>query len=159
MRDARSGFSLIELIVIISIVGILVMVAVPNLNRSHMNLMAGREELEANIRIVRGNATGRGVHYRVTLHSNYYEIDRLRLDVDGITWIHDPLYSVQRVDLPKNITITTGAGLSFEFNSRGLLEKQADGSPAVQVSITLRDSRDNSTQSVDVWPSGQILRS
>jgi competence protein ComGC len=159
MTDARSGFSLVELIVIISIVGILVIIAVPDLDRSYMNLTAGREELEANIRIVRGNATGRGVHYRVTLHSDYYEIDRLKLHTDGITWVHDTLYSVQRVDLPHHITITTGAGTSFEFNSRGLLEKQADGSPAAQVSILLRDSRDNKTQSVDVWPSGQILRS
>lgn len=159
MTDAHSGFSLIEFIVTIFIVGILIMIAVPNLNRSHMNLMAGREELEASIRIVRGNATGRGVHYRVTLHSNYYEIDRLKLHADGVTWVHDPLYSVQTISLPKNITITTGAGMSFEFNSRGLLERQADGSPAVQVSITLRDNRDNKTQSVDVWPSGQILRS
>jgi prepilin-type N-terminal cleavage/methylation domain-containing protein len=159
MTDARSGFSLIELIVIISIVGIVVMITVPNVNRSQMNLVAGREELEANIRIVRGNATGRGVHYRVTLHSNYYEIDRLKLHTDGITWVHDPLYSVQTMYLPRNITITTGAGASFEFNSRGLLEKQADGSPAAQVSITLRDSRDDQTQSVSVWPSGQILRS
>ncbi|MBM4258990.1 MAG: prepilin-type N-terminal cleavage/methylation domain-containing protein [Deltaproteobacteria bacterium] len=158
MANARNGFSLIELIVIVSIIGILVMIAVPNLNRSHMNLMAGREELEANIRMVRGNATGRGVHYRVTLHPDSYEIDRLKLAADGVTWVHDSLYSVQTVQLPKNITITTGAGMAFEFNSRGLLEKQADGTPAVQVSVTLRDSRDNSTQSVSIWPSGQILR-
>ena len=157
MKGANQGFSLIELVVIISIVGILIAIAVPRLNRSQMNLMAGREEFAANLRLARGNATGRGVHYRITLYASYYEIDRLKLSANGTSWVHDPLYSVQTIYLPKNITITTGIVTSFEFNSRGLLEKHPDGTPATQVTAILKHSRDNQTRTVNVWPSGQIL--
>ncbi len=157
MRERSGGFSLVELLVILSIVGILVAVAIPTMNRSMLNLSSSVGEFEANVRISRGNATGRGVHYRITLHSDYYEIDRLHLS--GGAWVHDPAFSVQTIHFPPRITITTGAGKSFEFNSRGLLHSAVVGTPAAQVDVTMRDSKTSETKSVGVWPSGQIIGS
>jgi hypothetical protein len=157
MREKGAGFSLVELLVILGIVGILVAIAVPTTNRSMLNLSYSMGEFESNVRVARGNANGRGVHYRVTLHSDYYEIDRLH--VSGGAWIHDPAFSVQTISLPPHVTITTGAGQSFEFNSRGLLQPVAVGTPAVQVDVTMRDSRSDETKTVGVWPSGQIIGS
>ena len=157
MREKGAGFSLVELLVILSIVGILVAIAVPTTNRSMLNLSYSMGEFESNVRVARGNATGRGVHYRVTLHSGYYEIDRLHFS--GGVWSHDPAFSVQTISLPPHVTITTGVGQSFEFNSRGLLQPATVGTPAVQVDVTMRDSRSDETKTVGVWPSGQIIGS
>jgi len=157
MGRRNSGFSLVELLVILSMVGILIAIVVPATNRSVLNLSSSVGEFEANVRLTRGNATGRGVHYRITLHSNYYEIDRLRLNT-GV-WSHDPAYSVQTIQLARNVTITTGAGQSFEFNSRGLLQSATPGTPAAQVDVVLHDNKTGETKTVGVWPSGQVIGS
>ncbi len=157
MRTQSAGFSLIELLVILGIVGILVAMALPRSNRGALSLVSSLTEFEANVRIARGNSTGRGVHYRVTLYADYYEIDRLKLS--GGAWVNDPLYSVQTVTLPPRVTITTGVGQRFEFNSRGLLYSATPGVPATQVNVVLKDTQTNETKSVGIWPSGQIIGS
>jgi len=157
MREKGAGFSLVELLVVLSMVGILVAIALPATNRSILNLTSSVGEFEANVRIARGNATGRGVHYRITLYSDHYEIDRLHLS--GGAWVHDPVFSVQTSYLPPHVTITTGVGQSFEFNSRGLLQAAAVGIPAVQVDVAMHDSHTSETKTVGVWPSGQIIGS
>jgi hypothetical protein len=157
VRTQSAGFSLIELLVILGIVGILVAMALPKSNRGALSLVSSLTEFEANVRIARGNSTGRGIHYRITLYADYYEIDRLKLS--GGAWVHDPLYSVQTVTLPSRVTVTTGAGQSFEFNSRGLLYSATPGIPATQVNVVLKDTQTNETKSVGIWPSGQIIGS
>lgn len=157
MRGKGAGFSLIELLVILGVVGILVAIAIPATNRSTLNLTSSVGEFEANVRMARGNATGRGAHYRITLHSDSYDIDRLLLS--GGAWVHDPAFFVQTIELPPNIKITNGVGQSFEFNSRGLLQPPAVGTPAAQVDVVLHDSQTGQTKAVGIWPSGQIIGS
>lgn len=157
MRKQTAGFSLVELLVTIGIIGILVAIALPRSNRGALSLVSSLTEFEAHVRIARGNSTGRGVHYRVNLYATYYEVDRLKLS-SGV-WVHDPLYSVQTVTLPARVTITTGAGQSFEFNSRGLLYSATPGVPAAQVDVVMTDSKTNETKTVGIWPSGQIIGS
>ena len=158
MRGKGAGFSLVELLVILGIVGILVTIAIPAMNRSTLNLISSVGELEAYVRVARGNATGRGVHYRITLHSDYYEIDRLHLS--GGAWVHDPVFTVQTITLPPTVRITTGAGRVFEFNSRGLLQPPSVERPSHSESgCTLHDSKRGETTTVGIWPSGQIIRS
>ena len=54
MREKGAGFSLVELLVILGIVGILVAIAVPTTNRSMLNLSYSMGEFESNVRVARG---------------------------------------------------------------------------------------------------------
>ena len=55
LKDKQDGFTLIELVVVVSIIGVLVAVAVPTYNQITTN--AKQKAHEANIKIIEGAAT------------------------------------------------------------------------------------------------------
>jgi len=156
MKRGHAGFSLMELLVVIAMISILGAIAIPSTNRSVLNLPSSALEFEANMRLTRGNATGRGVHYRVAISSNSYDIERLQFNSAAQTWEPDARFAKETVLLPKNISIGLGAGERVEFNSRGLLEPNPDGTPAALVTVELHDENSSQTKMIRLWPSGQI---
>lgn len=153
LRSQR-GMSLIELLVTVGILSIMIAVAVPRLNSSILNLPLVEQSLIGDIRMARAHATTQGAHYRVSIYSDSYSVQRL-VAVDGV-WEPDSRFPAQTVELPHGVSFSEGAGAVIEFTTRGLLADQADGTPAAVVSITVHDALHNETKTVEVWPSGQV---
>jgi prepilin-type N-terminal cleavage/methylation domain-containing protein len=146
----ESGLTLAELLVVVAILSIMGLLTIPHLNSSVYTLSGTADELVANIRLARGYATGRGAHYRVTINTGSYTVQRLvDLDGDGL-WDPDSRFPPQTVGLPAAVRIVTGAVL--EFNTRGLLSPL----PPAPLLIQLRDSNTGKSKQVTIWASGQI---
>lgn len=151
---SQRGMSLIELLVVIGILGLVVAVTLPGLKSSALDLSTATQNLVGDLRIARANAASHSAHYRVTISSESYTIQRLQdNDGDGV-W--QPTGSPQSVDLRDGISLNVESGDGVvEFNTRGLVESDNAG-PEIE-RITLTDSRDGKTKQVEVWPSGQVL--
>jgi prepilin-type N-terminal cleavage/methylation domain-containing protein len=150
------GISLIEMLVTISVAGLLAALALPNFNRSDLKLADAMENLIGNIRLARANAISRGARYRVTLDSTSYAIQRLQ-DPDGDN-VWEPDGAAQEFELPSGISISEGAGQEIEFTTRGLMAPLPDGSPPVIVTIRLSSPTGSESETIDIWPSGQVQR-
>lgn len=149
------GMSILELLVTIAIVAVMGMIALPALNRSVVDLSAAKQELVGRLRLARANATSRGAHFRVTLSSSSYTIQRLADGNGDGVWT--PVGEVETVQLPATISlaVTDGDGV-IEFDSRGLIEPpDADTPPEVE-RITLSDIHEK-TALLEIYPSGQVL--
>jgi type II secretory pathway pseudopilin PulG len=149
--------SAIELLVTIGLIAIMGALALPNLNKSVMNLPVSEEELIAHLRMARASAVSRGVHYRVTLHTNSYVIQRLQETAPGV-WGPDGRWPAQEVQLPPGVSlhVTHGDGI-IEFDTRGLIEPPSPGDPPEIEKLTIADSREGGSKKIEIYPSGQIL--
>ena len=150
MLAGEKGLTVIEMIVTLGIIGILTGVAVSSFGSKTLALSSATEDLLGALRVARANATGRGVHFRVTVNANSYSIQRLQdPDEDG-NWTPDG--AAQQVDLPNPAYIGTGAGTAIEFDTRGLLVPP----PAGVITIQIVNPDNGGTKEIQVWPSGQI---
>ncbi len=160
MKRGQAGFSLMELIVVIGLVGSMLAIAAPAANRKAMSLPQASEELQSNFRLARANSMRHGAHFRVTITgAKTYTIQRMQdADGDGI-WAVDSTYPTQTVTLSPAVSIGSAAlNKRIEFNQRGLLHSTIAGEiPAVvYVPLTLTGG---STKTIEVWPSGQVQES
>ena len=149
---AEDGLSLSEIMVAIAIAGIMLALAVPAVNRKAMDLTAATEGLVGSVRMARANATSRGAHYRVAIGTTSYTVQRLQDDDGDGAWLPDG--APQVTDLPNGITVSSGAGGVIEFNTRGMLVPDPDGTPAAVLTIRIEDG--DRSREVEVWPSGQV---
>ena len=96
MKRGQEGFSLMELIVVIGLVGLMLTIAAPAANSKAMSLPQEAEELQSNFRLARANSMRHGAHFRVTITgAKTYTIQRMQdADGDGI-WAVDSLGSGQ----------------------------------------------------------------
>ncbi|MGE0823617.1 MAG: Tfp pilus assembly protein FimT/FimU [Candidatus Binatia bacterium] len=152
MKRKLDGFTVVELLVTIGIIGIVGMLAIPAINSGTISLSSASEELQANLRLARGNAVGRGVHFRVTLDMDSYTVERLHdPDEDGV-WSTDTSFPPQTTRLPSSVHVSEGVGTVVEFDTRGLLYPL----PEEPLSITLDNAKTNQTKHLKVWASGQV---
>jgi prepilin-type N-terminal cleavage/methylation domain-containing protein len=160
MKHGQKGFSLMELIVVMGIIGTMIAVAAPATNRKAMSLPLASEELQGALRIARANSMRHGAHFRLTITSaQTYTIQRMQdPDGDGI-WAVDSAYPVQTTTLSPSVSIGSSAvGQRIEFNSRGLLHSTVAGILPSVVYVPLSVIGGN-TKTVEIWPSGQVEES
>ena len=141
-----SGFTIVELLVVIAVMGIITAIALPN-----FMVWLPNYRLKGAIGTLRGDlynakilATKRGVQYKVVFSANGYQIQRgtsssgtFTLDATEITRDFS--------DYP-GVTVDTTATSDPVFSPRGT---------SSAVTITLKNSQ-NKTQSISVTISGRI---
>jgi hypothetical protein len=148
----QRGVSFAELVLTLGLAGLMAGFAASALNRRAMNLTAAAEGLMGSLRLARANATSRGAHYRVSFTASSYTVERLQDDDGDGVWVPEgnPLV----VDLPAGVSLTNGAGEDVEFDTRGLLAEEPDGSLPPLLTLRLEDGA--RFREIEVWPSGQV---
>jgi prepilin-type N-terminal cleavage/methylation domain-containing protein len=143
------GFTLLELLVTMSLIGIVMGIALPQFPRNAYALWTAQQQLLADLRVARADALTKGDHFRfdITTATTYLEY-RMRL-VGGVWTVNGP--PIRSRTLPAGVTFTAGVGSQFEFNTRGLMLN-----PGAATQIRMADA-DSHTRVVTVWPSGQVM--
>jgi Tfp pilus assembly protein FimT len=145
---ATAGFSMIELLTILVIVGVLASVALPSMGEfiARTQTQKALDQLVADVSYARMMAVERGRRAAVRLHAGgVYTVETLN---DDGTWS-----PVRRVELQKNYADVEFAGgaTSLEFSSRGLITNLAADSHLKLRRGSVRDS-------AYVSPAGRVYR-
>ena len=145
--DKTSGFSLLELAVVMGVVALVLALLIPRLNPRPNNFTGDLEEFKANLQVTRMLARSRTGQYRLRVDtSSQYVIERGTLVVD--TWTFP---TVER-------TVTLRTGVSFEsasvgqtatFDSRGRLT-------TVDTTFTIRDADRGWSRQILVRSNGMV---
>jgi prepilin-type N-terminal cleavage/methylation domain-containing protein len=144
------GFTLVELLVTMSLVAIVMGIALPQFQANRYALWTAQEQLLADLRSTRADALTKGVHFRfdITGASTYLEY---RMQFVGGAWVlNGP--PIKNRALPAGVQFTSAIGSHFEFNTRGLMLN-----PGAATQITLTETATTHTRYVTVWPSGQVM--
>ena len=160
MKSGSAGFTVMELLVAVAMIGVMVMLAAPRVNRKSMSLSLASEEFQGNLRTARANAMRRGAHFRVTITGTQtYTLQRMSdPDGDGL-WTVDATYPTQTVTIPPSVSIGAAAvSQKIEFNTRGMLNGTVAGVAPTVVYIPLTVTG-GSTKTIEIWPSGQVEES
>ncbi|MEG5264732.1 GspH/FimT family pseudopilin [Pseudomonas sp. JDS28PS106] len=148
MRLNAKGFSLVELLVTVSIVAILAAVAIPNFNSTLQNNRAETEvsDLQRALNYARLEAINRGVSVRIAPTTG----------TDWTTELQVTLASSAQTVLRKVTPLSSGATLvaanvaAVEFNNLGGMT-----SPASAVAMTY--TRGSTTKVINVCLTGRIM--
>lgn len=147
---ADEGFSLLELLVAMTIFGVLAVAGLPHIDTRRQDLTTSVNRTVADLRFARGKAITTGDHYAVAFAgASGYEIRRLQLV--GGAWV--PSAVVKTVALPSHIEFL-GASMgptSIEFNTRGMVV-----SSSAPLWPTMWDTLHGHGHQLSIWPSGQI---
>ncbi|GAC1650613.1 MAG: hypothetical protein NVS4B3_09690 [Gemmatimonadaceae bacterium] len=112
----RLGFSLIELLMVITIVGIILMMAVPQLNAvgRSASLRSSRDQLGAYLATARATAVQRGTTAQFRRSGNYMYVTANRTATQL-----DTILQPFPLDAEQHVTITATPADTVAFNSRG----------------------------------------
>lgn len=149
--DATAGYSLIELVVVIALIGTVTSVAMSSFHTPGYELDAATAELVTSVRLTRAFAMSRGAHYRfVIADAASARIERMLERAPG-EWTTDGS-DVRSTRLPRAVTFATAPATMVEFDTRGRIVG-AKKSAALALA-----GSDGGSRQVTVWPSGQVIR-
>ena len=147
-----SGRSLIEVVVTVSMIGVIGAIAAPRWNASRMNVLTARRTVLATLRLARANAITKAAHYQVSFpDAHHVALSAMYQSPAGSgNWVVDTT-KVQTIALPASTQVSSASvSITVQFNTRGMV---TNATTMTQLSLT--DSFSN-TKSLNVWPSGQM---
>ena len=145
---SSAGYTLIEVLTVIGILGIVLAIALPHLDLSRQDIETTAQTVIGDIRVARAKAISSGVHFSFDfVDSEHYEVRRHR-EGAGDDWPVDTV--VKRVTLPGSVEFWMWPD-SLEFNTRGMLVQP--NYPALGI---LGDYSTSTWHSLSIWPSGQV---
>jgi len=150
------GFSLVELVTVLSLLAVLAAVAINRWPGSGINLAAQAEQLAADIRYAQALAMNRGQRYRINFAADRYWLS----DISGATALPNPVNGSNSVMLNGGITLSASDSfLVFDGNGAPYTTATTPGTAlAVDAVITL--SADGASQTLRVSPqTGRVIRS
>lgn len=149
VRRGEGGFSLVEAVVALVILGILLAAVLPYLTPRPMNLRADTNDLIANLRLARDLAISRTTRYRVVVTSRTSYVLQ-RLDQGTGQWVLE-----RTIRLRENVQFarTTRDGQGAEFDSRGRIPQSPN---SVLLPFTLEDTVRGEQRSVRVSNAGGV---
>ncbi|MBI5887249.1 MAG: GspH/FimT family pseudopilin [Deltaproteobacteria bacterium] len=116
MLEENKGFSLVELLLVIALIGVMVAIAVPSILRQidHQRLVRSARDLFTEINAARTNAITRNVRYEIDVAGTTYQLKYF----DTASWVNEPGHT--SVALQSNISITSPAGaFQVVYNPNG----------------------------------------
>jgi type II secretion system protein H len=145
----KSGFSLVELIIVIALIGIMTAIAAPNFTRyrDNTNLREAARDISSDLQLYKQQAIAENVRYRITFDSgaNNYVVQKTTTLAPNV--FNPPLITK---DIGSGNAIETSTAASFggnpyvTFLPRGTIEEAAGGS------LTLRHKTRLSTAKINV---------
>ena len=136
MKGRRNGYTLIELVLVISLMSMLTVIAIPRVDKTPFNMKVYSRGLCADIRYVRLMKMTEGGGYRILLHEQYYRV------LDGSK-------ELKTVELPKQLEIL--------YPSQIIRFKQ-NGAPIWAGTISIRDKKSGRYYEITIVPaSGRVL--
>ena len=145
--EKTAGFTLIELIMVITIIGILAAAAFPRLRSQSFNLAAISAKMATDIRYIQGLSMSRGQRFRINFTANSYQLT----DINGVAIIFLPSGSASAISVAPATLSGPLINNFVVFDSKGIpyIDNAIPGAPlAVNAVITLTSGSDSSTVTI-----------
>jgi prepilin-type N-terminal cleavage/methylation domain-containing protein len=153
------GFSLIELIIVIAILGIVSAIAAPNFNkyRQNTNLKEAARDLASDISLYRQRAVAENIHYQIVFNqaANNYTVQRETVLNSGVYNLLIVTKSPSAIS--GGSVIISNVNLNNQwitFQPRGTLDVSC---AAIPCSVTLQHTVRLSTATINTYLTGRVV--